>query len=297
MLPIAIHRLAYRLSPRFVRDRLKDSVPPGVDRFPLVLPDGEVIYFDHLASSKILRRFAWKNIDGYEPDTIRLFQALARRARGVLDIGAYFGLYAMIAVKANPRAAVHAFEPLPQNLSLLRHFLALNDCTRVAVHPVAIARQAGRAALYIPQQRRSALPATGSLRDRFVPGERFADLDAQTVQVETQPLDALVEQSGLAHVDLVKIDTEETEDAVILSGLKTLSRFRPDIVMEITFGSPHVNDALEHLHALGYRFFHIDAQGLSAFDARDPSRGRDTTDLAHCEILCSCHADSELPRY
>ena len=131
-----------------------------------------------------------------------------------------------------------------------------------------------------------------------MPGERFDDLDAQTVPIETVPLDALIEKIGIPHVDLVKIDTEETEDAVILSGMQMLARFRPDIVMEVTFRNPRVTDAFDALRALGYRFFHIDPMGLSAFDARDPSRGRAAgEDLPHCEILCTCRTDSDLPQY
>ncbi len=300
MLPISIYRLVYRLSPAFVRARLKDLTPFGVNRFPLILPDGQTLMFDHLECSKILRRFAWKRIYGYEPHTIRLFQALAKRAFGVLDIGAYFGLYALIAAKANPKAIVHAFEPVSQNLELLRHFLELNDCTHVFVHPFAIARESGDTTLYIPGERKSALPPTGSLKNCFLPGERFGGLSAQMVQVRTRPLDSMIQDEFLRHIDLVKIDTEETEHDVILSGAKMFRRYRPDIVMEIIFRNPHVAEALALLREFGYRFFHIDPSGLSCFDECHPSRGKQaaaTEDLIYCEIFCTCRADSDLPAY
>ncbi|MFQ6023838.1 MAG: FkbM family methyltransferase [Acidiferrobacterales bacterium] len=300
MLPIAIHRLVYRLSPAFVRTRLKDLTPFGVNRFSLILPNGQTLIFDHSECSKILRRFAWKHIHGYEPYTIRLFHALARRAFGVLDIGAYFGLYALIAAKTNPKAIVHAFEPVPQNLELLRHFLELNNCAHVFVHPIAIARESGNATLYIPDQRKSALPPTGSLKNCFLPGERFGGRSAQAVQVRTKPLDSMIEEEFIRHIDLVKIDTEETEHDVILSGEKMFQSYRPDIVMEIIFCNPHVAEALAFLRKLGYRFFHIDPSGLSPFDEHRPSYGKQngaTEDLVYCEIFCTCRADSDLPRY
>jgi FkbM family methyltransferase len=297
---VSLHRAVFRFAPPFVRARLKDSIPFGVHRIPLYLPDGQAIVLDHLECSKILRRFAWKGIYGYEPDTIRLFHALAKRARGVLDIGAYFGLYALVAAKANAGASVHAFEPLPQNLELLRHFLDLNGCTGVAVHAFALARQAGQATLYIPQERMSALPATGSLKDRFRSGERFADLNAQKTFVRTVSLDAWVEERDLEHIDLVKIDTEETEYDVLVGAIGTLKRFRPDIVMEVTFSDPRVGDAVEVLRDLGYRFFHIDPAGLSPFDPRRPtqsSRSATSDDRVHCEILCVGREGSDLVRY
>ena len=297
---VSLHRALYRWAPAVLRARLKDSIPLGVNTIPLYLPDGQAIVLDHLESSKILRRFAWKGIYGYEPNTIRLFHALAKRARGVLDIGAYFGLYALVAAKANAAASVHAFEPLPQNVQLLRHFLDLNGCARVAVHALALAQQAGQATLYIPRERISALPATGSLKDRFRSGERFADLNAQKTIVPTVSLDAWVEENAPQHIDLLKIDTEETEYDVLTGAIATLERFRPDIVMEVTFSDPKVSNAVAVLRDLGYRLFHIDPAGLSPFDARRPSQGNRPAavdDRVHCEILCACREGSDLVRY
>ena len=299
MLPISLHRLAYRLSPASVRTHLKDSSPFGVDRFPLALPHGPTLFFDHLECSKILRRFAWKGIYGYEPDTIRLFHTLAKRAQAVLDIGAYFGLYTLIAAKTNPKAVVHAFEPVPQNLELLRHFIELNNSAHVFVHAIAIARNSGTATLYVPDQRQSVLPATGSLKNCFLPGERFADLNAQTLGVETASLDSVIEEFAFDTVDLVKIDTEETEYDVILSGLKTLERHRPDIVMEIIFRNQQVAEALAMLRQLGYRFFSIGPNGLGSWDkfCSEHEHAIETGDIVHCEIFCTCRSDSAMPRY
>lgn len=297
---VTLHRTIYRFAPQFVRTRLKDSTPFGVQRFPLFLPDGQAVLLDHPGSSKILRRFAWKGIYGYEPDTLRLFFALAKRAKSVLDIGAYFGLYSLVAAKANPQSSIHAFEPLPDNLALLRHFLALNGCTQVSVHALALARHAGEATLYIPRERRSALPATGSLKDRFQSGERFEDLNAQTSPVHTASLDTWMAEISVQHVDLIKIDTEETEHEVIAGAVQTLEQSRPDIVMEITFGDPNYAQALALLGDLGYRFFHINTAGLSRFDERHPAQskhGTVTEDLVHCEILCTCRDDADLPNY
>lgn len=299
MLPISIHRLIYRFSPARLRVHLKDQIPFGVNRFPLILPDGQTLIFDHLESSKILRRFAWKGIQGHEPQTIRLFQLLAERALGVLDIGAYFGLYALIAAKSNPDAVVHAFEPVPENLQLLRHFLELNRTHQVTVHSVAIARKCGDAILYIPARRRSALPPTGSLKNRFLPGEIFANREAHMLKVRAAPLDTLIEDAGIERIDLVKIDTEETEHDVLSSGAGMLKRHRPDIIMEVIFRNPHVADALAVLRELGYRFFRIEPSGLSGFSENKPPGGERnvTENLMDCEIFCTCRTDSEVSRY
>ncbi len=292
MLPIAVHRLIYRCAPQRIRAHLKNSVPFGASRFTLTLPDREVLVFDHPECSKILRRFAWKGIQGHEPRTIRLFQRCAEGAAGVLDIGAYFGLYALIAAKSNPRAAVHAFEPEPGNIELLRHFLELNDATHVVVHPIAVARARGEATLYIPARRHSTLPPTGSLKNRFLPGQAFAGREAQTLRVRTAPLDDLIAEAGLEQIDLIKIDTEETELDVLAGGARTLARHRPDIIMEVIPSNPHADQAIGFLTQLGYRCFHIGPTALSPFDAGAPMNGA----AGAGEIFCTCRAEGQIAR-
>ena len=107
-------------------------------------------------------------------------------------------------------------------------------------------------------------------------------------------------ETGVQHVDLVKIDTEETEHEVIAGAMQTLEQSRPDIVMEITFGDPSFAHALALLRDVGYRFVHINPAGLSRFDERRPAQSKHSgvpRDLAHCEILCTCRDDSTLPKY
>ena len=118
----------------------------------------------------------------------------------------------------------------------------------------------------------------------------------QTLQVKTKPLDSLIENIG--RIDLVKIDTEETERDVIFSGANMFRRDRPDIVMEVIFGNPQVDDVLVFLHQLGYRCFHIDACGLTPFDQSYPKSYKEAAleDITGCEIFCTV-GDSDMPHY
>jgi Methyltransferase FkbM domain len=47
---------------------------------------------------------------------------------------------------------------------------------------------------------------------------------------------ASIREQGIAKVDLVKIDTETTEPAVIRGMARTLARDRPDVVCEVLAG-------------------------------------------------------------
>src|SRR5260370_25620164 len=68
----------------------------------------------------------WYGLKRFEPSTVPLFVELARKSRGVLDIGANTGLYAVLACAANPAAKVFAWEPVPYLAQKLRNNISLN---------------------------------------------------------------------------------------------------------------------------------------------------------------------------
>jgi hypothetical protein len=56
----------------------------------------------------------------------------------VLDVGANHGLYAYhLSRLVGPTGCVHAFEPIPLNLTILRHTVKSLGLTNVVVHPNA----------------------------------------------------------------------------------------------------------------------------------------------------------------
>ena len=60
------------------------------------------------------------------------------------DIGANAGFFTLLMSRlVGPSGHVHAFEPLPDNLAVLRRHLALNDVSNVTVHPVAVSDHTG----------------------------------------------------------------------------------------------------------------------------------------------------------
>lgn len=66
---------------------------------------GKLIYLDGLL--------------GYEGHSVSLWGQLCRKADLILDIGAQVGLYSIVAADIAANAQVHAFEPLPENYSIL----------------------------------------------------------------------------------------------------------------------------------------------------------------------------------
>lgn len=181
-----------------------------------------------------------------------VFAALAREAHLVLDVGAYTGVFSLLAAKVAPGAEVHAFEVVPDVAAAARENVAANALTgQVTVHPAGLGKD-GDTVRIATGSGGSALPDFYSTRLRFGDG----------VPVEIRSLDAVTAALSVPPPALVKIDVEGTEDVVLQHGQRFLESHRPDILCEVLPGSadpPAIRDALAR-H--GYRYFRVERHAL-----------------------------------
>jgi FkbM family methyltransferase len=200
----------------------------------------------------------WRGWDGYEPEVVSVFFRLAAGARLTLDVGAHVGYFTLLAALANPQGVVHAFEPLARVRARLEHNVALNALTNVQCHGQAASDRVGTQAFFDVG---GAVPSSASLSHEFATRDRHV---AETCEVPVTTLDAFVERAALPGVDLVKIDTESTEPAVLTGFARTLARDHPDLLCEVlpTYGVESRLDAI--LKPLGYRYYHLRPSGPRA---------------------------------
>jgi hypothetical protein len=94
------------------------------------------------------------------------------------------------------------------------------------------------------------------------------------VPVRTARLDSLFDEVGWPRVDLLKIDVEKHELAVLAGMRKRLQQDRPTILIEIL--NHGIGEAVaSFLHRLDYRFFAIDQRaGLIGTEKLDRSEPR-----------------------
>ncbi len=137
------------------------------------------------------------------------------------DIGANFGYYTVsVAARLKGCCQVHAFEPNPTTMQLLRHHITINGLENCAyTHDVAISDQAGEAQL--------ATKAGNS------GGTHVVSSGEGTIPITISTLDSFCEQHGIAHIDAMKIDVEGFEERLLLGGRETLRRLQPMLVIEL----------------------------------------------------------------
>lgn len=174
-------------------------------------------------------RFAWTaalGFHGYDAELHVFYEALVRsprRPRVVFDVGANYGLHALRFLAVGARAV--AFEPNPACHEYFRECCALNGLAG-EIHAVAVAKARGSARLMVP--------GNATYLGTIVPsvGERWVGRsDVMTMTVPQVTLDDVVEEHGYGP-DLVKIDTEGSELAVLQGAVRVLEGGRPLVLFE-----------------------------------------------------------------
>lgn len=133
----------------------------------------------------------------------------------VHDIGANVGFYTLLAsVLVGPSGRVVAFEPLPRNLEFLHGHSGRNRRDNVRVIEAAVADAPGEATFEdVAHGSMAKLSARGSIRVRLV------------------ALDELVERGEIPEPQMMKIDVEGAEVAVLKGAARLIARARPTLFL------------------------------------------------------------------
>ena len=202
-------------------------------------------------------RVAGRRLDGFEPETTRVVAALLPDATTFFDVGANTGLFALAAAADSQRRVV-GFEPVPQIATALRRQRSperLSQFARRSLRGERLRRRtdAAYSADKIEPARPSASAAEGFKSETYA------------VQVPAVTLDGYVAKHAINRVDVIKLDTETTEDRVLRGAVGLIRRDAPAIVCEVLHQGhrPSIADVLaELLTPLGYRYFWIKPEGL-----------------------------------
>jgi FkbM family methyltransferase len=168
----------------------------------------------------------------YEAPTPVVFAGLLREAPGLfLDIGANTGIFALLAAASDEHVRVFAFEPLEPARQLLHTNIACNAqlAPRILVAPLALSRSRAVLPFFETINDRGLISTSSSLKI----GHAIGVGAYVQREIATETLDDWVEASGEGPIQLMKIDVEGHEDAVLEGGRRTIERQRPIIVVEV----------------------------------------------------------------
>ena len=234
--------MGYFLSSPEFHNRLMRNFQYGFSP-PIPVPVGDLTYYvdpDDSAIGASLRQQG-----RYEPEVTDVVRRYLRSGHCFVDVGASFGYFATLAGSiVGQTGQIIAFEPGPQNQSLLLLNLSSNGVRAPVVHQMALSSDRGFVLYSYSGSNGFITPFGGDP----------AELANRTL-VRTSTLDAMI---GALPVDMIKIDVEGAEGQVLKGAEGVLRRHRPIILME--FSPPSLqstshmsgHEVLTYLTSLGY---------------------------------------------
>jgi FkbM family methyltransferase len=154
----------------------------------------------------------------FEPFMEQFFRP--KNGEVVLDVGANVGKYSFPAAKAvGTGGLVVAFEPHPINYHVLVEGFKRNGLPNFVAFNVALSNFDGFAQMFLGIN-----SGTHSLMVNHRKG---------VVKVAVKQLDTVVSEMGLKRVDWIKVDVEGSELEVLQGADNMISRFNPQMILEV----------------------------------------------------------------
>lgn len=183
----------------------------------------------------------------HEPWLLRWLEACPAPTEGALalDVGANIGWYSLVLDRlAGASLQIHAFEPDPENRTLLLENIDRNRANNVTVSNLALGDSEGSAMLNqyrtINRGKHSLLPLEGAVGH---------------IRVDVGTLDAYLDRAGLGNTEiwLLKLDVEGLEPAV-LRGASTSLAHVARLILEYSpafYAAAEAQAMLEQLYSAG----------------------------------------------
>ncbi|MEM0478190.1 MAG: FkbM family methyltransferase [Candidatus Caldarchaeum sp.] len=173
----------------------------------------------------------------WEPPVYKILRKVLRKGgRVFIDVGAYHGLYSLLAARLLQKerdGRIVALEPDPANFKVLAHETAWYGSLIKAL-PIALWINDDEQVVFYRGKQST---ETSSMSGSIAPTEthrKSGALSGETVKVQTIRLDTLIKQEGFGVVDLVKIDIEGAELHVLTDSTLDLSKVR-NLVVEVHY--------------------------------------------------------------
>jgi FkbM family methyltransferase len=162
-----------------------------------------------------------------ELETYRYITEHLRPGVTVCDVGSNLGIYTLLAARAiGPSGAVWAFEPTPGVYARLVGHVARNGFDNVRLLPVALGAEPGASTVWHIHPDYHGM-------NSLAPGEEEGWTPAGETKVMT--LDEVMRSEGPPSPDLVKVDVEGSELAVLQGGAALLaSDHCPTVLVELS---------------------------------------------------------------
>lgn len=257
-----IQSLYTRLHETIRKNRLLDAAASGAKKLvPDITLTRRVPYAGRLSFG--LRRHHWllgnRCFEGHRR-TLGLFARMIHQDDVLFDVGANIGYYARFVAAQFPISQIVAFEPMAENVRLLRRNARLAVSQKqLRVLAMALADRDDRAVeLQVDDMSDGSAVLSRVSGGAPAHGRATSGLGTKTEVVDTSRLDTLLFDAPaealdgpLPRPDIIKIDTEGAEQLVLAGAMRTLREHRPRLILAM-HGADRARNVLELLERAGY---------------------------------------------
>ena len=197
--------------------------------------------------------------DSNEKDFFHFLSLLKDGEGSVLDVGANIGIMTAHLGQYLPNTTIHAFEPIPSNISVLKKIIAKFNLKLVQLHEIAVGETSGSVKMILPQNGKTKMQGLSHVKHESITewneGEEF----------EVQ-LDTLDNQLKTEKIQGIKIDVENFEYFALQGAKELLQRDHPIIYAELWDNQNRTN-CFELLASLSYQAYIVKNNQLISFDS------------------------------
>lgn len=211
----------------------------------------------------------WAGINNWESKSMELWIRLSKMSNTILDVGANTGVYSLVSGAVNQAARIYAFEPMPAVFERLSENLRLNSFN-IQPCDIAASNANGQTSFYVDN---TEFTYTASLNKMHQSGSKKIE-----IPVKTRSLDSFVTENGL-RPELVKIDVERHEPAVIEGFLNSIRQYRPALLIEV-LDEAVGRELRTLLSGTDYLYFNINETARTAQPMPEMAKGDEFNILA-----------------
>lgn len=198
--------------------------------------------------------------DSKEKDFFHFLSLLEDGKGAVLDVGANIGIMTVHLAQKLPNSTIHAFEPIPDNISVLNSIIAKFNLKKVKVHEIAIGEETGNIQMIMPNQGKTKMQGLSHVKHESITewneGEEF-----------NVPLNTLDNLLNGELIQGIKIDIENFEYYALKGGKRILETNHPIIYAELWDNENRIK-CFDLLKELNYSAHVVVENKLVSFDLK-----------------------------
>lgn len=221
--------------------------------------EGKVLKIKTNQTNYLTKVIFWEG--GYENfEYTQIFLKLIKKVSTFYDIGANIGYYSLLAAMENENIKVVGFEPAQGPLYYFNENVSINNFKNIKVESIALSHKDGEIEFYEIRNKKYKY-LKHNLAGESNAGSLTIGRNFEVNKVKTSTLDEYVFRNNETNIDLIKMDTEGTENLILENSEHVLKEMKPIIICETLFNV--IEKELEEImSSLGYEFYYPSEKGL-----------------------------------